>query len=606
MFSTSLKKSSSILFAIIIAALSMCIYSCQKEISGSLGGSTSLPPDLVTKINSSVSGFVTNEHDEAVNGAVVSAGSSNASTDKYGFFEIKNVQVIKQAAVVSVSQPGYFKGIKTYIAAENKSAFFRIKLIPKTNEGNIDATAGGNVTLANGLTISLPANAVVNAATSTAYSGQINVAAHWLNPVADDLNRTMPGDLRGIDSLGLLKLLTTYGMSAVELTGASGELLQIATGKKAMLTFPLPASLISAAPATIHLWYFDEILGLWKQQGNAIKTGNNYVGEVSHFSYWNCDIPFDNSVQFTATIVDANGQPIPNITISINYANGTYTGAHGYTDSSGFVNGLLPANAQLVINIYSYYGCGNTAYTQNLTTTDVNLSLGNIVLPAASTATVSGNVNNCTGTPVTNGYVVMRKDGMNYRYPISSTGMFDFNVTLCGNNTPVTFIAEDLTTQQAGNVTNFTLTSGANAAGTLIACGNVIDEYINYTINTTSYSITAPADNLRESLNPQSTPTSIYVSGYSMNGGPGAIINSAYFTFTEPGIAVNSTQALQSFNSIQVKDSLLNITTPINVNIIEYGAAGQFIAGNFSGTFTGSPPANTPYVITCNFRVRRN
>lgn len=41
----------------------------------------------------------------------------------------------------------------------------------------------------------------------------------------------MPGDLRGIDTDGYMKGLTTYGMAAVELTGAGGESLQIADGK---------------------------------------------------------------------------------------------------------------------------------------------------------------------------------------------------------------------------------------------------------------------------------------------------------------------------------------------------------------------------------------
>jgi hypothetical protein len=41
------------------------------------------------------------------------------------------------------------------------------------------------------------------------------------------------------------------------------------------------------------------------------------------------------------------------------------------------------------------------------------------------------------------------------------------------------------------------------------------------------------------------------------------------------------------------------------VNITEYGAVGQFISGNFTGTLTGAAPTNTPYNIVCSFRVRR-
>ena len=156
---------------LLIFSLSL-FFSCQKDLSLEDGGTVVVtPPDLSTKINSSVSGFVTDENDAAVMGASVQFGSSSITTDKYGYFEAKNVQVVKEAAVVTVIKPGYFKGIKTYMAKEGKAAFFRIKLIPKTTVGNVNAASGGTVTLANGLSIKLPSGSIVNAATNATYTG---------------------------------------------------------------------------------------------------------------------------------------------------------------------------------------------------------------------------------------------------------------------------------------------------------------------------------------------------------------------------------------------------------------------------------------------------
>jgi len=47
------------------------------------------------------------------------------------------------------------------------------------------------------------------------------------------------------------------------------------------------------------------------------------------------------------------------------------------------------------------------------------------------------------------------------------------------------------------------------------------------------------------------------------------------------------------------------ITSPINVQITEYGTVGQFIAGNFSGALIGAAPTNTVYNTSCTFRIRR-
>jgi hypothetical protein len=603
MFFTLSKKIALVFITTSIIALSVFFISCQKEFSGDGIDLGDTLPDLSTKIAASVAGFVTDENEVAVNGATVVFGSSTTATDKFGYFEVRNVQVTQIAAVVTVLKPGYFKGIKTYIATAGKSAFFRIKLLPKTTAGNIDAAAGGSATLANGLSISLPAGALVNSSNNAAYTGSVTVAAQWLNPTADDLYRIMPGDLRGLDSLNYMRLLTTYGMSAVELTGTSGELLQIAAGKKATLNFPLPTAVAGTAPASIPLWYFDETKGLWKQEGNALKSGNNYVGEVSHFSYWNCDMPIEKSIQFSCTIVDGNGNPMPNVSVWIEYANGDYTGAHGFTDSTGYLNGLIPANADLVLKIYTDYQCSGPVYTQLVTTGTTTLSLGNITVGPTSTATIMGNVTDCNNAPVTNGYVIFQYGYYNVRAVINGNGTFSLNTIICSSNTSVNIIATDNSSLQQSSLVNRSIQSGINNLGTLNACGTSIEEFINYSVNGVNYAITAPVDKLYGAVNPQNSQIGVYIQGNADSSGFSG--NSVAMIFEAAGIAVNSTQNLTSFNTRQINDSS-NIVTPILVNITEYGGVGEFIAGNFTGTVTGATPANTPYNITCNFRVKRS
>lgn len=600
MISIQPKKIAAAFAVLLMAAASLFIASCQKELSSGFT-ITETPPDLVTKINSAVSGFVTDEADAPVNGAVVQFGGASASTDKYGYFEIKNVQAVKHAAVVTVIKPGYFNGIKTFIAAQGKSGFFRIKLLPKTNQGNFDAATGGTVTLANGLAVSFPANAV-KLASGGAYGGQVNVAAQWLNPASADLNRTMPGDLRGLDSLGFIKTLTTYGMAAVELTGASGELLQVADGKKATLTFPIPASISGTAPANIPLWSFNETLGLWKQEGNAVKSGSNYVGQVSHFSFWNCDVP-NNYVQFNCTVKNDDGSAVPGAAVKISVVGDPQRAGWGYTDSSGYTGGAVPNNSQLLLEVFSNYSCGTPVYSQAFTTTNQDVSLGIITIPAANVATVSGNVINCTAAPVTNGYVIMLKDGIGYRYEIASDGSFSFTTALCTGTASIQLVAEDVDALQSGTLQNLTISSGSNAAGTLSACGTSIEQYIYYNINGTDYSITYPGDTIAHYVNTQTTFPVSAVWGGRFNSGAG---NSVNFSFAQSNIVAGSVQSLNSFYASQIPDSSNALTGSPVVNITEYGVIGQFIAGNFNCTVTSGPPPGTTYNVTCQFRVRRS
>ena len=145
----------------------------------------------------------------------------------------------------------------------------------------------------------------------SAYSGAVTVFAYFLDLTKSGAYDKMPGSLRGMTTDNIEQSLTSYGMMAVELVGSNGEALQLATGKTANLSFPIAASLTASAPATIPLWYFNETTSLWAQQVTATKTGNNYVGDVAHFTWWNCDYgggPITYSIKF----IDQNGNTVNN------------------------------------------------------------------------------------------------------------------------------------------------------------------------------------------------------------------------------------------------------------------------------------------------------
>jgi len=581
-------------FLMIPAMVALIIFSCKKSGNSDTIATPATPPDLTTKVNASVSGFITDENDAALPGATVQFGNATLVTDKYGYFEVLNTDVVKEAATVIVIKQGYFKGIKTYTASAGKKTFFRIKLIRKNIQGTVIGSAGGTVTLSNGLSIVLPANGIVNATTNAVYTGTVNVAAYFINPTSEDIASTMPGDLRGINTNGNLQLLSSYSMAAVELTGSGGELLQIATGSKANLTFPIPAAIVATAPATIPLWYFDEIKGLWKQEGSAAKSGNNYIGDVSHFSFWNCDVP-NNYVPFNCTLVNQNNLPIQNVSVKLSVLSNPATKSYGYTDSTGYVSGNIPANATLLMEVFSNGNCSTPIYTQTITTTTVAVSLNSITINTTSfLAAVSGTVTSCSNAPVNNGYVIVKNGALNFRYPVIA-GAFAFNTFLCSSPSSVYIIAEDVAGSQQSPSSNYTLNSGANNIGNIQACGVAIQQYVNFSIDGTPYTFSPPADTVDFSIH-------------------GPFFHIAANRFATPsiglalevdnnGIAAGTNQNLLLFLTSQANDNL-SIPNPITAHITEYGTAGQFCAGNFTGIFKGQSPAYKLYNITCNFRVK--
>ena len=578
--------------------------SCQKDVKGTDSIidpiSPIIPADLTTKVTAStISGFITDGNDIAVKDASVKIGTSTVLSDKYGYFEVRNMQVIQNAAVVTVTKTGFFKGIKTFIAATNKGAFFRIKLISKIISGTLNSASGGLVNIAGGVQINFPANAFIITSTSASYTGTVNVAAYKIDPTSADLPRIMPGDLRGLNTDKQLQLLTSYGMAAVELTGAGGELLQMAPGKNATMTMPIPATIIASAPATIPLWYFDETIGLWKQEGTATKTGTNYVGDVSHFSFWNYDVP-RNYVQFNCKVVNTAGQPIQNAYVKISLMSNPNNAAFGYTDSTGYVSGAVPNNAQLKLEVFANANCGGLpTYTQNFFTTDGNVVFGNVIINSITyVATLNGSLKNCLGAQVTNGYIIIQDGYDNYRIALSDTGTYIFNKILCSSPYQIKMIGEDIIGAQQSTPVAVSLIPGINTVSAIQACGLSTQLFVNYTINGAQYSY---GFNKSDNIWSISGNTDYFViaadSTYQNN-----IATS--IRFSRIGIAVGSIQNLLHFTPLQISDSL-SINPPIGINITEYGIVGQYISGNFTGVLIGLPPTNKVYNVSGNFRMRR-
>jgi len=588
-----------IMMYVVMTVTLALFFSCQKEISTESGTVVVTPPDLSTRIKSSVSGFVTDENDAPVLGATVQVGTTSIATDKYGYFEVKNVSVVKTAATVAVSKAGYFKGIKTYMGTEGKGAFFRIKLVRKTNVGTINANTGGNVTLSNGLTITLPAGGIVNATTNAVYTGTVNVAANLFDITSPGSRNTDPGDDRGIEKDGSLKLIQGFGMASVELTGASGELLQIKSGLAATLTIPIPASLTATAPLSIKLWSFDEALGLWKEEGTASKSGNNYVAIASHFSYWYVGIP-GPYVQFDCTFKDPSGNPLPYIGIDFMSLIGNPYGLHnyGYSDNTGYVGGPIPANNNLVFYILSYPFC-TFPNPNNLTTTNANVSLGDVIIaPDPNWIHVTGTVVDCNNTAVPGGHIVIKINNQYlWRYDCNASGNFNFSWFICsGVPLQIDVIGVDGVTLQEGSFGSYTLNYGNNNLGNIVACGNNAAEFIDYTINSINYS--HPFNNYYGWTSTAVDSAGIYGSSNT------APYLTAWASFTALNIGANSVQNLYNFSCTEIPEqtTLLN---PISVHITEYGNVGQFMSGNFSGTLTGIAPPFNSYAVTANFRVRR-
>lgn len=549
------------------------------------GPDTVYTPEYVT---AGVAGRVVDDNNIPVSGAVIKASSASTTTDVNGNFSFGTVSLDKRAGFVKVEKDGFFQGSRTFSVHAGNTHYVTIQLIKKTVAGTINSVAGGHVTVQTGGSISFTDNSFTNTATNALYAGTVSVNAFYINPSASNINDIMPGALRAANGNQLIGL-KSFGMMAVELTGASGEKLQLASGKQATVTFPIPTNLQAQAPATIALWSFNDTTGLWKQEGSATKEGNNYVARVSHFSFWNCDDPFE-IVDFKVTLKYRSGNPIPNAEVVLKVKDEPNEAASGFTDNSGIVSGPVPSNKSLKMTVYN--SCGTVIHTQDIGPFTANTDMGVITINAAapSSVTITGTVVNCTGALVTNGHVNVLLDNKNYR-ALLNNGSFSMTIERCDNATLTAKLqAFDFNATQQGPETSLSVGTGTVNAGQLSTCGSTINEFVNYTLNGTQVVILPP-----DYLYATTTTDTNYIVSYFKNQ---TNFSSIGFKATAPGTVPVDEIGIET----QTPNAQWTKSGAINITITEYGQVGGYIAGHFSGTVTNR---TTTAPITYRFRVKR-
>ncbi|UYQ95822.1 carboxypeptidase-like regulatory domain-containing protein [Chitinophaga horti] len=574
------------MLALLILLPVVIYYSCRKaETSVESTGE-----HIVDLVRVSVSGRVTDVDGVPVSGAAVSAGTASQVTDIDGNFYFSDVSLDRTAGMIKVEKAGYFTGIKTLMLETGDNNNTSLQLIKKIVSGTFESSAGGVINVgANEGSLTFTPNALVNATTKQPYKGQVTVYAAPINPEQPNFQDVMPGTLRGIGLDNRVVGLQSFGMLAAELYTANGEKLQLADGAKATWRMPIPTGLKHKAPVSIPLWSLNETTGLWKEEGTASRIGDEYIGVLTHFSFWNYDAPF-KVVKLKARLF-AEDAPLANARVEITTAVGDNNiSGSGYTTAEGILVGMVPANQKLTMNVYNK--CGDLVFTQSIDPLFFDKDLGEISMQAGFTLiTVQGTVLNCARQPVLNGNVLVRVDAITYRAKINE-GRFILAVARCNNGAAMaTITADDIDEQKMSEPKDIAVTGQDVDAGEIIVCGETLDQFININIGGQTTSFTLPDDSISVYTNPDRT----YVFAHNIANAVPQL--EFYFDATEAATGTFG----GSFYYV-LPDKTWSTASPA-ITVTRYDAApGGFIEGTITGTASDSV---TTKPLNASFKVRR-
>lgn len=429
-------------------------------------------------VEASMIGKVTDVNGYPIGNAQIEVAGFTLYSNPEGLFWLKKRLLDNSGTLVRVTKAGFFDGARFAFPHLNGESFFEIQLQYKSLTAFLNAGNGGILDIGQGATVEIPANAIATA-TGAPYSGMVNASALWLDPTDARTFQTMPGDLRAIDAGGYAKILKTYGMVGVELESPSGEKLNLLAGKTAKITFPLPATIKTSAPSSIQLWHFNTGNGYWEESGTAMLVNGAYEAAVSHFSFWNCDIPA-NYIKLKACFGDAGGMPLEGLQVQLQSQG--FGAGYGNTDNNGLVSGLVPAAE--VLNMKVIDRCGNTLYQNDIGPFNSDVDLPKIIIASLNSSTVTGTLLDCNGAPVTNGFVSLSYlgDSIHIYALTNATGQFTMRFLNCATNPTETITGFDLEQITQSTPQTVTLNGPAINVGNIVVC-TAIDEYITFTCN---------------------------------------------------------------------------------------------------------------------------
>lgn len=329
---------------VVICLCVLFVFGCRKD-DGPAGSD---PNDVSGTIVTTLSGIVTDESGTVLGGVAVSAYGHSTITNPNGLFVLSNVRVPGGRCVILAQKAGYFNNSRAGRPVANGITRLHLGLLRTATGYSVNSAVGGTVKVSEGGSVQLPAHAYVTE-DGQPYTGTVKVVARWIDPTSSNFYSLFPGDFRARRTDNSETTLYSYGVLNVELYTSTGAKLQLSADKKATLSYPIPSSMLSSAPSSIPLWYYDETIGMWKEDGSAVKQGNTYVGDVSHFTPWNVDVP--STPARIQGHVFLNNKPFEGCIVSVGQSSLV-------TDATGYYECEVPTSVAIEVSVNSAYNKG--------------------------------------------------------------------------------------------------------------------------------------------------------------------------------------------------------------------------------------------------------
>jgi len=212
--------------------------------------------------------------------ATVRIGTMKTSSDANGRFELYVPRNYKDSSyVINVESHGYVPISQIHVGEAIQNLNLQMR---KTQLFEINPQEDFSVRDDRGTQIAIKSGSLVDANGNPA-TGPLQLSIYTYDITSEE----MVGNMSGRNSAGELVSMESVGAFYAEFTDKNGNEYNLGQGSNAEISIPDDPT--GNFPTTVPLWSYNTETGLWVEEGQATLQGDRYVGDVSHFSFWNFD-----------------------------------------------------------------------------------------------------------------------------------------------------------------------------------------------------------------------------------------------------------------------------------------------------------------------------
>lgn len=423
----------------------MIIISCHKDSIEETIIIDDFEPITIYEVD--VKGIIADQDGAPIENALVSITDKTIRTDQYGYFKLEDISSGTQGSWLDVTAAGYIATGRRIDVLNSLDIIVTVNMLDIPDEASFNGADGGRINISDEASVTFFPNGITR--DGQAYGGNVFIRALSISPDDPDLIKRMPGNLVGVTLDNDIESLQSYGMFYITLEDDMGNELQPSVDTKAILRMKIPEAVKSDAPTSMPMWYFDQSLGFWKEEGIAEKIGDFYEASVSHFTWWNIDLPVGDLVNVCITVKGEN-DILPNTDIL--YSSPSQQYGVLTSNAEGVICTALPRGEVIALSLF-IEACDagiDEAMIGPFSEDQKNIDV-TLLTTSDSQIKISGTVRNCDNETINESRVYVIRSGKTTLLETSDQGEYAFTFYCSTNGEQIEIIAIDQQNEKSDN-----------------------------------------------------------------------------------------------------------------------------------------------------------